>query len=112
MKQNRKLFIALCAALAACCGCSSLDAHIPNKAPGVYAGVRKNVGLIVRPGKIDSPYFALDLSDSPVVCCTSVTYGLIGLPFEAAMDTLLLPIDLTYDEYEFRAARSPAKRGR
>jgi hypothetical protein len=27
-----------------------------------------------------------------------VSYGVLGLPFEAVMDTLLLPIDLTYHE--------------
>jgi uncharacterized protein YceK len=111
MKRRWKLLIASGMALATCSGCSSLTAHIPNKAPGIYAGVRQNFQMVIHPGRIDAGPYAgmIDVSGSPIVWLYFVTYGTIGLPFETAVDTLLLPIDLTYHEPQVRAASPPNK---
>jgi uncharacterized protein YceK len=94
MKHHWILLIASCLALAACLGCASITKHIPNAEPGVYAGVRQNVNAMMHPGgfQVHYAYVRLPLGMSVFM----VTSCIIGLPFEAALDTLLLPIDLTY----------------
>ena len=110
MKHRWNLLIAAGMASATGSGCSSLTAHLPNKAPGIYAGVRENVKMVMHPGRIDaSPYVEIDVSGSPVMWLCFVSYGIVGFPFEAALDTLLLPVDLTYQEPPTRSASAANK---
>ena len=83
--------IALCVVLVSCCGCSSLATHIPNKAPGPYGGVRADSKMITHPRAVNDSVVVGHIPRGVVRA-----YALLDLPFSAVVDTLLLPIDLTY----------------
>ena len=77
------------ATLTFCCGCSSLLTRNVNNDPwGAYPGVRMDAGFIAHPTVI-----APELSGNPPLIWTLAT---LDFPFSAVMDTLLLPIDLTF----------------
>ena len=82
-------FITLCIGL----GCASIRTHVSEvEEPEVYGGVRADARLIAHPH---------EMGDSKVghfEPWAIVTYSIIDLPFSAALDTLLLPIDLTYQK--------------
>jgi uncharacterized protein YceK len=79
-------FITLCTGL----GCTSIGTHVSDEEPGVYTGVRADARLIAHPLEMD------DSMVGHVEPWAIVTYSIIDLPFSAALDTLLLPIDLIY----------------
>ena len=69
-------------------GCASIARHTetPNEV-GPYAGVRADAHLLANPNSVQKP---------PVHPAIVVTLCVIDLPLSMALDTLLLPIDLTY----------------
>jgi len=72
-----------------CCGCSSLLTRNANNDPwGAYPGVRMDAHFIAHPTVI-----APELSGNPPLIWT---LAVLDFPLSAAMDTLLLPIDLTF----------------
>jgi len=68
-----------------CSGCASLTCRTPGEATPVYPGVRADVLTIAHP-----------TSDPPFNRTGNVICGIFDLPFSAVLDTLLLPIDLSY----------------
>ena len=107
MKHHWKLLFGLCIAFSACSGCGTLGTHIPNQSPGVYAGVRADVKEIFHPSEINDGVIG-HIPRGVLVPCF-----IIDLPLSAAMDTLFLPIDLTYRKQKAAAAtppRTPSKK--
>jgi uncharacterized protein YceK len=81
-------FITLCIGL----GCTSIGMHVSDEEPEVYGGVRADALRIAHPHEMD------DSVPGHIEPWAVVTYSIIDLPFSAAFDTLLLPIDLTYQK--------------
>jgi uncharacterized protein YceK len=70
--------------LVACCGCSSFIMHTgPDE--GIYLGARTGANLIAHPRTF--PFLPPQLT---------VPLGIIDIAPSTALDTLLLPIDLTF----------------
>ena len=86
--------------LALCCGCTSIGTHTQQSSDGkgAYSGVRGDTQLLAHPDSIDDSVIG---HVSPALV---VPYSIIDLPLSAALDTLLLPIDLTYRQSEAPAA--------
>jgi hypothetical protein len=63
--------------------------------------------VLTAPAGIDFQYGYIPLP--PLAIAMMVTYSVIDLPFSAALDTLLLPIDLTYHGAKTPAASPPDK---
>lgn len=90
MQPSRILQTILCGALFSCAGCGSLFTHTTTKKEvGLYPGVRTDADSLAHPNSIRKP---------PVHPAIVVPASVIDLPLSAALDTLLLPIDLTYRE--------------
>jgi uncharacterized protein YceK len=84
------LLVLFLTVIALASGCGSLGMHPPHEAPGLYGGVRTEIKFIGHPP---------NMTDSVVGHIPRgviVTGCIIDLPFSAALDTLFLPIDLTY----------------
>ncbi len=82
-------------ALVVCSGCASVLSHTQSdEALGPYSGMRVDGHLVANPNSIEKP---------PVHPAVVTPLSLIDLPLSAALDTLLLPIDLTY-----RRPKAPA----
>ena len=69
-----------------CAGCASMITHTAKKEEGVYPGVREDAHLLTHPNSIRKP---------PIHPVIVVTFSLIDMRLSAALDTILLPIDLT-----------------
>jgi uncharacterized protein YceK len=80
-----------------------LGTHIPGKAPGIYAGVRADAGLIAHPNNVGDAVVGSIPPALVVTCCV------IDLPLSLALDTALLPIDLTYHKPKKEASPDPDK---
>src|SRR5690242_16333295 len=72
--------------LCACCGCSSFLMHT-GSGEGVYQGARMDANLIAHPRTF--PFLPPQLT---------VPLAVIDIAPSAALDTLLLPIDLTFEQ--------------
>lgn len=69
-------------------GCASIGRHTETQNEvGPYAGVRADAQLLANPNSVQKP---------PVHPAIVVALCVIDLPLSMALDTLLLPIDLTY----------------
>lgn len=69
-------------------GCASIARHTETQNEvGPYAGVRADARLLANPNSVQKP---------PVHPAVVAALSVIDLPLSLALDTLLLPIDLTY----------------
>src|SRR6266496_6774568 len=93
MKRTWTLAGATSTGLILCCGCASVVTHTQQgtEGKGVYSGVRADAWLLSHPNS-EGDAVVGHISPFIIVPCT-----IIDLPLSAALDTLLLPIDLTYD---------------
>jgi uncharacterized protein YceK len=106
MKASAIFVVASCVIVCAGPGCSSIGTHVPHQEAGVYPGVRADGGLIAHPHVRDDPVVFGHISPGVVVA-----YSVVDLPFSAALDTLLLPIDLTYRKPKPAQDSSPNPQG-
>jgi uncharacterized protein YceK len=96
MRFSRIFQTVCCGALLTCTSCGSLFSHTTTKKEvGPYPGVRDDVYLLAHPRSIREP---------PIHPAVVVPVSIIDIPLSAALDTLLLPIDLTYRESKAPAA--------
>ena len=91
MRQNFKLKAGInfgFATLLLFCSCSSVLVRNDHNDPwGAYPGLRMDAHFIAHPKQINP-----DLSGNPTLVWT---FAAVDFPFSTAVDTLLLPIDLT-----------------
>ena len=75
-------------------GCASIMTHTQQspEGKGAYSGVRADVSVLAHPNSVGDAVIG-HVSPAIIVPC-----GIIDMPLSAALDTLLLPIDLTYRE--------------
>jgi len=89
-------WMALYGILIVCTGCASVLSHTESQEEvGPYAGIRADGQMLAHPNSIQEP---------PVHPAVVVPITILDLPLSAALDTLLLPIDLTYRKTEAPAA--------
>jgi len=83
-----------------CSGCGTLTSHAANKSgegagqKGVFQGVRLDAKLIANSNRLEE--FGVDTGggDKTSLAGCIICFGIWDMPFSAAMDTLLLSIDL------------------
>ena len=93
MPIQKQFKLTLCLVLCMCCGCTSLYLHTDPEPWGksvtrVYPGLTSDATLVVHPNVINSDWY----TPPPII----VIYGLLDFAPSGALDTLLLPIDLTW----------------
>jgi len=91
MSIQKQFKLALCLVLCTCCGCTSLYLHTDAENWGkavtrVYPGLTSDATLVVHPNVINTDWYI----PPPIL----VIYGILDFAPSAAVDTLLLPIDL------------------
>lgn len=93
MSSCWRQLVLLGAALFFCPGCGSLSSHTQqdDRGKGPYSGVRADAWCLSHPNRIGDAVIGHVSPALVVPCC------IIDLPLSAAVDTLLLPIDLTYN---------------
>lgn len=65
--------------------------HTQHSPEGIYPGVRTDWRLLGRCNSVG------DAAVGPISPFIVVPFAIVDLPLSATLDTLLLPIDLTYD---------------
>ena len=86
--------------LALCCSCTSIRSHTrqSSDSKGAYSGVQGDARLLAHPNSLN------DSVTGHVSPALVVPYSIVDLPLSVALDTLLLPIDLTYHKSNAPAA--------
>ncbi len=96
MKLVQNIQLALYGVFFVCTGCASVLSHTgSHEEVRPYPGTRVDGQLLANPNSIQKP---------PVHPAVVIPISVIDLPLSAALDTLLLPIDLTYRKPETPAA--------